>query len=244
MHKSMLPTFIKSLLFLIFIFFTAQVFSQDYKLSGKYVDDKYYLKVFPDSTIEYYSNIRCGLGNLVKGYGKYTISDSIICVCTEDSLLTGNFAYEIIGRINNRNKMEFEIIDENGIISPFINEVAKGKKYLNGNSTDKEGKCKLTVDSTKCQLITISYVGRTYITIPFYKIAGCKIRITYPNYVINRNRYNYFRIRSINNETIICGPYNLDDLKNVKEEDKLEMEEKMGEHVLRCKRSVFRQVMK
>ena len=197
----------KKILLSILIFIPYFIFSQNYNLSGEFKNGNNYIKIFPDSTLEFLTSNNNCLSVLVKGYGKYSLKDSIINIYTRDTVLSGNSKYSIIGNCDSLNKIEFEVHDDKMNVIPYVSIVANNGKKIKGGNADKGGKYKITLNSNY-EFVAISYIGYDYgYKIPVKNILGKKIDITLMPYQIIRMKHIEFHIRRTADETLIVGPY-------------------------------------
>jgi len=200
---------IKNIILFIFIFTSTIIYSQNIKLSGVFKDGDKYLRIYPDSTLEFYTENSCCLSVYMKGYGKYNLRDSVISLFTNDSVLNGNSRYEIVGNCGETKKIEFYIFDNEKNIIPGVTVTEKGLEnlYLKGGITDNKGKFETNIDSC-CKFVEISFIGYDFqYTIPAEKIVGKKVNIILMPYQIIRHKYVDFYIRKTKYETLIIGPY-------------------------------------
>jgi hypothetical protein len=197
----------KKIMLTIFVLSSTLIYSQNIKLSGVYKAGGNYLRIFPDSTLEFYTNYGSCILTDVRGYGTYTLKDSVIYLYTKDTIITGNSTFKIKNKSNDINKVEFEIHDDKGNIIPYVNVVVKGKKYLKGGCTNVDGNYEVTIDSNRYKFVEISLIGYDDYIIPVRKLIGNRITVSLMPYEILRNKNVIFKIRKTSSETSIIGPY-------------------------------------
>lgn len=200
----------KLILYILTFLYFSFAFCQT-RLYGIYKNDKNYINLSSDSTVEFETEYGCCLTSVIYGCGTYKLINDKIVINTTNTLGKLKTKISSTKNLNDSTTICITLIEDNDNIASFVVPVIR--RYKNDKFVTELRPNEIQKIDTQLQLnpslyyIDINSLGIDRLKIPLNDLLGKSVVIKLSNIISIENQTVEFDIIKSNGNTALLGPY-------------------------------------